>query len=497
MKARLLWLFTAINLILLVSSASAHDAAVTTGAPLAAPFGTSFTYQGRLRSSNRPFNGSCDFQFSLWNALNGGASLGGIISKNNTPVSDGRFTVQLDFGAVFDGNGRWLQIAVRCPTGSGGFTSLTPRQALSPSPYAVNSTTASSVPWSGITGKPAGFADNVDNGVSVPLNLSGSSANPILVSANSGTGRAGQFNNASGSNPALFGGSTGANGTGVLGRADTGTDPYGLWGLTLGGTGSGPRGAGVAGWQGDPGSEERYFSTVPVGVLGTAVAPNGIGVFGLSTHYRGVEGYSQDSFGVQGYSINSHGIYGSTGNASAYAGFFSGNINVTGSVFGAANISRIDHPLDPANKYLSHTAVESAEQKNIYDGVVTLDADGAATVTLPSWFEALNQDFRYQLTAIGAPGPDLYIAQEIQGNHFAIAGGKPGTKVSWQVTGIRHDPYAAQHRLQVESAKAPQERGKYLYPRGYGQPETQAVDYAERQGAEQAQLKTSANSKTP
>ncbi len=83
--------------------------------------------------------------------------------------------------------------------------------------------------------------------------------------------------------------------------------------------------------------------------------------------------------------------------------------------------------------------------KNVYDGVAALDGAGEASVELPEWFEALNQDFRYQLTPLGAPGPTLYVADEISGNRFRIAGGEPGMKVSWQVTGIRHDPYAEAH----------------------------------------------------
>ncbi len=61
---------------------------------------------------------------------------------------------------------------------------------------------------------------------------------------------------------------------------------------------------------------------------------------------------------------------------------------------------------------------------NIYNGTVTLDAHGRATVTMPEWFSALNRDFQYQLTAIGAPGPKLYIASEMYGNAFQIAGGE-------------------------------------------------------------------------
>ena len=69
---------------------------------------------------------------------------------------------------------------------------------------------------------------------------------------------------------------------------------------------------------------------------------------------------------------------------------------------------------------------------------------------LPAWFEAVNGDFRYQLTAVGRPSPGLYIAQEISSNSFQIAGGTAGAKVSWQVTGVRHDPYAKAHPLVIE-----------------------------------------------
>ncbi len=116
--------------------------------------------------------------------------------------------------------------------------------------------------------------------------------------------------------------------------------------------------------------------------------------------------------------------------------------------------------------------------KNVYDGVSALDERGEAVVELPTWFEALNQDFRYQLTPIGVPGPNLYIAQEIHGNRFRIAGGAPGTKVSWQVTGVRHDPYADAHRVQVEQDKPEAERGYYLHPELYGQPREMSVEWA-------------------
>jgi hypothetical protein len=89
-------------------------------------------------------------------------------------------------------------------------------------------------------------------------------------------------------------------------------------------------------------------------------------------------------------------------------------------------------------------------------------------VVLPEWFEALNRDFRYQLTAIGAPAPELYIADEIEDNRFRIAGGQPNGKVSWTVTGIRQDAYAKAHPMQVEVDKTEEERGLYIDATVYG-----------------------------
>jgi hypothetical protein len=114
---------------------------------------------------------------------------------------------------------------------------------------------------------------------------------------------------------------------------------------------------------------------------------------------------------------------------------------------------RIDHPLDPENKYLFHASLESDEMANIYNGNVKLDKKGEAVVELPDWFDALNENFRYQLTPVGSPGPNLYVSEEVKNNKFEIAGGTDGMKVSWQVVGTRKDKYANENPLQVEKLK--------------------------------------------
>lgn len=150
--------------------------------------------------------------------------------------------------------------------------------------------------------------------------------------------------------------------------------------------------------------------------------------------------------------------------------FGSGNLNVRGAITAGVKDFKIDHPLDPANKYLYHSSVESSEMMNIYTGNAILDNSGEAVVSLPKWFEAVNADFRYQLTAIGAAAPNLHVAQEIAQHKFSIAGGAPGMKVSWQVTGVRHDAFAKAHPMVVEVRKSEKDRGHYLHPEAYSTP---------------------------
>ena len=142
-------------------------------------------------------------------------------------------------------------------------------------------------------------------------------------------------------------------------------------------------------------------------------------------------------------------------------------VTVTGALSKASGSFVIDHPLDPENETLSHSFVESPDMKNVYDGVVTTDENGLSVVELPDWFEALNRDFRYQLTVIGRFAQAI-VEQEIADNRFTIRTNLGMVKVSWQVTGIRRDPWANAHRVQVEEPKPAAERGTYLHPEAYG-----------------------------
>ena len=116
--------------------------------------GTAFTYQGRLDDGATPASGNYDLRFALFNAITAGTQQGGLLTNAPTAVSNGLFTVMLDFGNQFPGANRWLEIAVRT-NGGGAFSTLAPRQALTPTPYAVQAATAataSSVAAANISG---------------------------------------------------------------------------------------------------------------------------------------------------------------------------------------------------------------------------------------------------------------------------------------------------------------------------------------------------------
>jgi hypothetical protein len=201
-----------------------------------------------------------------------------------------------------------------------------------------------------------------------------------------------------------------------------------------------------------------YYSIGSSGI----VFGNGVGVYG----------YAPDEYAI--------GVWGDTD--IGWAGMFSGavgiegDLQVTGAIVKGGGGFRIDHPLDPEGKYLNHAFVESSDMMNVYNGNVTLDANGEAWVELPEWFEALNKDFRYQLTCIGGFAP-VYVDKTISGNRFKIAGGRPDLEVSWQVTGIRKDPFAEMQPIAVEQTKPAGERGTYLHPRAYGLPREMGADW--------------------
>jgi hypothetical protein len=260
--------------------------------------------------------------------------------------------------------------------------------------------------------------------------------------SSAGTGVYGQASSVTGETYGVYGRADSTEGTGVYGHATSGTGvTYGVWG--------------------------QSDSTGGFGVYGSS--DSDAGVYGSSGSGTGVYGASNTAIGVWGYSTSNYAIY-SDGHA-----VVNGNLDVIGTLTKGGGSFKIDHPLDPANKFLYHSFVESPDMKNVYDGVVTLDAKGEATVTLPDWFEALNRDTRIQLTAVGQFSP-LYVKTKVQNGAFSIAGGKAGQEVYWQLTGIRKDAWADAHRIPVEEEKPADERGLYLHPIENGQPAAKGID---------------------
>jgi hypothetical protein len=185
--------------------------------------------------------------------------------------------------------------------------------------------------------------------------------------------------------------------------------------------------------------------------------------------------------GLLGYHAGAgFGVFGHAANPTGYAGYFSGRVAVLGALSKGGGSFKIDHPLDPENKFLYHSFVESPDMMNIYNGLTTTDSMGYATVILPDYFEALNREFRYQLTIVddGEQLNDFVLARvvkKIDGNQFSIKTSHGNVEVSWQVTGVRKDAWAEKNRIPNSVDKTPEEKGKFLHPEEHGQPKSKGI----------------------
>ena len=275
-------------------------------------------------------------------------------------------------------------------------------------------------------------------------------------------------------------------GTGVraLGRESvSGIGGFGVQAFA-GGSSSGPGGTGVSARGGNSESESDPAGAGVSAVGGNSTSSNGgLGVQaigGLSSSGEG--GFGADIRG--GPSTNGLGgvgivVFPGTGPlGTGAAAVFHGAVTVFGdlNVAGTKNF-KIDHPLDPENKYLIHAAIESSEVLNVYSGNVVTDANGKASVALPEWFESLNKDLRYQLTVIGTFAQAI-VGEKVKSNRFIIKTNAPNVEVSWQVTGVRSDAAMRKHPFKVEQDKPETERGFYLSPDAFDQPEEKGVESA-------------------
>jgi hypothetical protein len=454
-------------------------------------------YQGFIADvlTGEPVNATYDITVSLYDSDSGGTQIWGAETHADVVIAEGWFNIELGSTATlpaFDDPPYYLQLTVNGEV-------MSPRQKLASVPSALRSgeTDALDDYWS-LSGNDIYHLDgHVGIGHSTPL---------AKLDVTTDSGRAGDFRS---SYEGIDMHVLHAEFTGdVLGYT-----PIAVYGRSKAGLGDGYGGyfeGGFTGVRGEVMDGTPYESFSFYGVNGLASVPSGTNygvsgradrgatncgvrgsvVIGSGENY-GVAGEAGASgatknIGVSGVAILGQMNYGVYGYAPDYAGYFNGDVTVTGTLTEGGGVLRIDHPLDPANKYLSHSFVVSSDVMSVYNGNVLLDGMGEAWVELPEWFEALNRDFRYQLTAIGAPAPDLYVAAEIVANRFRIAGGRPGAKVSWQITGIRHDAYAEMHRVPTEADKPAQEVGRYLHPEAYHLPETMSIGYDLRLAREEA-----------
>jgi hypothetical protein len=175
-------------------------------------------------------------------------------------------------------------------------------------------------------------------------------------------------------------------------------------------------------------------------------------------------GYADTSAGDYGFTTGNHSVVPSSYDNSAA---FNGQVATASNQLRCGTLSKaggsftIDHPLDPNGKILNHYFVESPDMSNLYSGSVVLDVSGRGEVRLPDYFDVLNRNPRVQLTGVGTS--DVYVAEDVGGNRLAV-GGKPGTKVYWQVTGDRKDLSAEAIRrlMPVEQPKTGALAGRML-----------------------------------
>jgi trimeric autotransporter adhesin len=369
--------------------------------------------------------------------------------------------------------------------GSSGNVTLNLDTTKVPQLVAANSFTNNNA----ITGAGSGFALTVTQ----PTAINGQSGTPALLSVGAdadfnglGTGGVGvtaegggggseNISGAGGNAINAFGGSAG-NGNGGIGVSaaggfGTGGDlvETGIGGAGVVATGGDSElfsgGDGIDATGGAGGQGENFASASGNGVVGT-----------------GGQGGFQEADGSGGFFTGgTAGGFGGIGievfAGSDLAGFFEGDVVITGNLSAGSKNFKIDHPLDPANKYLSHASIESSEMINIYTGNATTDAQGDAEVKLPDWFEAVNTDFRYQLTVIGQFAQAI-VSSRVSNHQFGIKTDKPNVDVSWQITGVRQDAYAKAHPLVVEQDKNARERGFYLHPELYGAPAEKGIAWS-------------------
>ncbi len=429
------------------------------------PQASAITYQGQLTHSSMPPTAQYDFVFAIYQTMDAPKPLA-TVSVEDVQVTNGIFSVNLDFGStVFrDNPSAVMEIRVRPGASSDAYTTLSPRTRITSSPRALASVYADNA-------ANANFATNAAN-----ANFATNAGNAETIDGHDSTSffSLGENENVTG-RPSFNGGTPGSTSPFTVDSNTVVPDLNAdlLDGLnsssfvqTTGGTVNGQ----LAAFDVNSGTGNGTGLRGVAGSIGVSGFANGFSYPGnaFGVHAM-VQGSAGTRYGLYADAVvfngtqTAYGVYGvAAGAATNYAGYFQGNTHVTGALTKASGAFKIDHPLDPANKYLQHSFVESPDMMNIYNGNVTTDADGQAVVKLPDWFEALNRDFRYQLTVVGQFAQAI-VSEKVSGNKFRIMTDKPNVEVSWQVTGIRKDKFAEDNRIKIEEDKPAADKGKCLY----------------------------------
>ncbi|HKE48192.1 MAG TPA: hypothetical protein VKB52_09000 [Rhodanobacteraceae bacterium] len=368
------------------------------GAALAAPLGSGITYQGLMADNGVPASGSYDFQFALYGAAGGGSPIGSV-DINDLVVSGGLIDATLDFGAAaYTGQALWVEVRVRPGASTGAYTTLSPRQSLAATPFAL--------------------------GLPVPYNRAVADANPAFEIHNSGGG------------PALWGASGGQ--VGVRGVSDTSA---GVWGSSNSFDairGESISGAGVTG-----------FSDNNFGVYGSSgtfdgahgESSSGYGTVGISSTAAGVAGFSAGFDGIQGRTGSTsfagvsgfgghYGVYGEPGDpVPDYAMYANGDFGSSGTKFFVE-----PHPTD-ATKEIRYITLEGREAGTYFRGTAQLRG-GLARIEIPDDFAIVTADagLTTQLTPVGAAASLYVVERSLDG---IVVAGTPDVVFDYQVNGVR------------------------------------------------------------
>ena len=408
-------------------------------------------------------------------------------------------TIATDYGAVTLNLSNTTNGAVALQVNSTTGTSSAPSTAISiqntgfgGSVYGEN--TNSSNPYNTIEGSTnssnqytsavAGYYDGTSQGVGVYGNIYNSSSTGVagVMGVNNRTdgghgvygqgvnGVVGETNNAGGGG--LYGinnNSTGSgSGAGVIGQGN-----YGIWGQTTYGPSA------VFGLNTRTTGGHGVWGQGVNGVVGESSNQDGYGVFGSNS------ATSEPGAGVAGVGIT--GVAGQSTNTSLSYGLYSyddggitNNLDVGNNFYaGGTKSFRIDNPNSPDDKFLVHFCAESPEVLNIYRGTTNLNTNGEAIVEMPGYFEQINRNFSYSLTAVGSPAPNLYIKKKIENGKFIIAGGSANQEIDWVVYAERNDKYlqANPEVRNTEPVKTGKYKNKYVHPEVYGKAKEKGILY--------------------